>query len=167
MLSCYRASEASDPDSFIAEAASVFARYPEEVARRVSYAMPSESKWLPSIAEIREACDKADAPRLAAERRQAERARTAAIVGDGTPEQDAERRKQVIAEIRARLAGLGEDPNRAAAHLDPRALSGEARIEATNRLAESLRQTVADYAARPVTLSEAARRRFVPSEAAE
>ena len=111
MLSCYRASEATDPESFIAEATSVFARYPEEVARRVSYAMPSESKWLPSIAEIRDACDKADAPRLAEQRRAAERARTAAIIGSSSSE-SLETRKRVADQMRARFSELGAEPGR-------------------------------------------------------
>ncbi len=160
MLSCYRASEATDPESFIAEATAVLSRYPEDVARRVSYGLPSESKWLPSIAEIREACDRASVPKIAEQRRQAERARTAAICGRGTPE-SAERRKQVADEMRDRLAALGNDPNSPARFLDPRALSdGPAKNEALARLEEQQRKLAAEYASNPVALSDRAKQIF-------
>jgi len=112
MLSCYRASEATDPDAFVAEAAGVLSRYPEEIARLVSYLLPSESKWLPSIAEIKTSCDKAMAPKIAHQRRERERAHTAMITGRGAPE-SVERRKRVVAEMMARFANLGQDPNHA------------------------------------------------------
>ena len=155
MLSCYRASEATDPESFIAEATAVFSRYPEDVVRRVSYGLPSENKWMPSIAEIREACDRAMAPRYAEERRRAERAKTAAVCGRGTPEESLERRKQVAAEMRERLAGLGADPERAAAQLDPRALSGPAKLEALGKLSAKQRELVAEWNASPPKFSPA------------
>ena len=139
MLSCYRASEATDPESFIAEATAVLSRYPEAVARRVSYGLPSESKWLPSIAEIREACDKADAPRLAEERRRAARAHTAAIFADH-PAESPERRKAVVAEMRARFADLWEDPRASKPNFRP------------------VEDLAAEYRARPVTLSPALRK---------
>ena len=75
----YRASEANDPETFIAGATVTLARYPEAVVRNICdpvRGLPSTAKWLPSIAEIREACEQAMAPRYAEERRQNERAHT-------------------------------------------------------------------------------------------
>ena len=161
MLSCYRASEATDPESFIAEATSVLARYPEDVARRISYGMPSESKWLPSIAEIREACDRAMAPRRAEERRQAERAHTDVIVGRAAPAESAERRKQVAEEMVARFSNLGADPNKPAL-LDPRGMPpGPARRDVEERLAKRLNDLKAEYTSKPCApLSPSAFKRF-------
>jgi hypothetical protein len=79
LFGCYRASEANDPETFIAAAAATLARYPTEVVIAVTdpvRGLPSTNKWLPSIAEIREVCEQAMAPRYAEERRQNERAHT-------------------------------------------------------------------------------------------
>lgn len=83
LFGCYRASEANDPETFIAAAAATLARYPTEIAIAVSdpvSGLPSTNKWLPSIAEVREACEQAMAPRYAEERRQNERAHTERVI---------------------------------------------------------------------------------------
>ena len=80
----YRASEANDPEVFIAGATAILAQYPEMVVRQVCdpvRGMPGQDKWLPSIAEIRMACERAMAPRYSDEKRERERAHTRAVLG--------------------------------------------------------------------------------------
>lgn len=81
MLGCYPAREMNDPETFATVAAAVLARYPEEVARQVTdpvRGLPSTNKWLPSIAEIREACEHAAYPIRAAQHMAKVRAQTIA-----------------------------------------------------------------------------------------
>lgn len=57
----------------------MLARYPTEIVIAVTdpvRGLASTNKWLPSIAEVREACEQAMAPRYAEQRRQNERAHT-------------------------------------------------------------------------------------------
>jgi hypothetical protein len=83
LFGCYRASEANDPETFIAAAAAMLARYPTEIVIAVTdpvCGLASTNKWLPSIAEVREACEQAMAPRYVEERRQNERAHTERVI---------------------------------------------------------------------------------------
>jgi hypothetical protein len=60
LVGCYRASEANDPEMFIASASANLACYPEVVVRQVCdpvRGLAATSKWLPAIAEIRAACE--------------------------------------------------------------------------------------------------------------
>jgi hypothetical protein len=62
MFSCYRKDEAHDPAVYVAAAAAVLGCYPTKVIDRVTdprTGLPSDLKFLPSVAEIREACDRA------------------------------------------------------------------------------------------------------------
>lgn len=62
MFSCYRRDEAHDPQVYIAASAAVLGCYPKTVIERVTdprTGLPSDLKFLPSVAEIREACDRA------------------------------------------------------------------------------------------------------------
>lgn len=61
LFACYRAAEASEPKVYMAAVSAVLQCYPEEVVRNVCdpvNGLPSMSKWLPSIAEIKELCEK-------------------------------------------------------------------------------------------------------------
>jgi len=61
MLACYRLPDAGDPEVFVAAVAAVFSHYPPEIAQRVAdpvSGLPAKSKWIPSVAEVREACDR-------------------------------------------------------------------------------------------------------------
>ena len=158
MLSCYRASEASDPDVFIAEAASVMCGYPEDVVQRVSYGMPSKSKWLPSIAEIREACDAENASNVSARRRESERAHTERVVGRTAPPESAEHRKRVADEMRARFANLGKEARDTKTLLDPRGLpEGPARREVEANLAAHIKGLAERCKTDPPVMSAALR----------
>jgi hypothetical protein len=71
LVGAYRRNDAEDPALFIRAAATVLSAYPEKIVRRVThpaYGIPSRLKFLPSIAEIREACEEAMKPIYAAER---------------------------------------------------------------------------------------------------
>ncbi len=60
MFGCYRKSEASDPEIYAAATAAVLSEYSREVVDYVTdprTGLPSRLKWLPSVFEVREACD--------------------------------------------------------------------------------------------------------------
>jgi hypothetical protein len=58
---CYRIAEASSPEIYVAAAQAMLRCYSEAVVKAVCdpvNGLPSKSKFLPSIAEIKEACEK-------------------------------------------------------------------------------------------------------------
>ena len=60
LLGCFRAGDANDPETYTAAVIAVLNRYPIEVIREVTEpatGLPSISKWLPTISEIRNECD--------------------------------------------------------------------------------------------------------------
>lgn len=60
LFACYRKDEANNPEVFITAVAAVFGRYPLWIVKAVSdpiNGIPSQIKWLPSISEVRSACD--------------------------------------------------------------------------------------------------------------
>jgi hypothetical protein len=61
MLGCYRSSDLIDPETFSAVMTATLAEYPESVVAKVTdplRGVPSKVRFLPSIAEVREFCDK-------------------------------------------------------------------------------------------------------------
>lgn len=63
LFGCYRKADASDPDIYVAAATRLLQCYSEDVVKAVSdpiNGLPAKSKFLPSIAEIKEACEKAN-----------------------------------------------------------------------------------------------------------
>jgi hypothetical protein len=81
----YRASEANDPEVFISGATKVLMGYSEQIVRLVcdpAQGLPSESKWLPNLAEIRVACERLAAPHRAWEQREKSRQHTREVTGD-------------------------------------------------------------------------------------
>lgn len=65
LLGCYRNGDASDPDIYVRAVTSVLAEYPSEVIRDVCdprFGLPAKSKWLPTVSEVKEACEDAMAP---------------------------------------------------------------------------------------------------------
>jgi hypothetical protein len=137
LFGCYRAGEASDPETFVAVATATLCGYPEMIVRRVCYGLPSHAKWLPSIAELRQACEDAMRPVWEADRRQAQREAT---------------RKVLAAPEGPRVSRTKWDA--LSADL-PGAVSRETEANPDQRLAAVL----AEWAARPPpTLSEVALR---------
>jgi hypothetical protein len=60
MFGCYRKGDAADPETYAAAIAAVLANYPLETVLRVTnpvHGLPSRSNWLPTVKEVREACD--------------------------------------------------------------------------------------------------------------
>jgi hypothetical protein len=83
LVGAYRRNDAEDPALFIRAAATVLAGYPENVVRRVTHpatGLPSRLKFLPSIAEIRDACEEAMKPIYAAQREERLKAKNAALL---------------------------------------------------------------------------------------
>lgn len=60
LIGCYRTGEANDPEIYADAVIAVLSDYPMEVVRRVvdpRRGLPSKTKWLPTIAEVKEACE--------------------------------------------------------------------------------------------------------------
>ena len=65
LFSAYPQREFREPEVFVRGLVATLARYPDAVVRRVCNAetgLPQTSKFLPSIAEVREACELAANP---------------------------------------------------------------------------------------------------------
>lgn len=59
LLGCYRTGDANDPEVYTAAAIAVLSDYPLDVVQRVvdpRSGLPSRIRWLPTVSEIREAC---------------------------------------------------------------------------------------------------------------
>jgi hypothetical protein len=72
LLGSYRSSEVDDPKVYVTNAAAVLCRYPEWVAAQVcgpGTGIQTRQKWLPTVSELREACEAAVAEHQARERR--------------------------------------------------------------------------------------------------
>ncbi len=60
LFGCYRRSDAADPDTYAAAVAAVLADYSPAIVKRVTdprTGLPGRSKFLPTVSEIKEACD--------------------------------------------------------------------------------------------------------------
>ncbi len=60
MFGCYRTGQANDPETYTMAVAATLADYPAEVIQHVTdprTGLPAKCKWLPSVAEVREACE--------------------------------------------------------------------------------------------------------------
>lgn len=65
MLDCWRTGGANSPETFITAVAAILARYPDEVVYSVTNpteGLPVQLTWMPSIKEVRDACEKAMEP---------------------------------------------------------------------------------------------------------
>lgn len=63
LIGCYRKSDANDPEIYTTAVVAVLTRYSPEIAIAVTEpatGLPRKSKWLPSIAEIVDACNEHD-----------------------------------------------------------------------------------------------------------
>lgn len=60
LLGCYRTGDAHDPETYISAVVAVLVTFPVSVMREVTDpvgGLPSKLNWLPTVKEIREACD--------------------------------------------------------------------------------------------------------------
>lgn len=65
LLGCYRTGDANDPDVYSGAVIAVLSDYPLEIIKRVvdpRHGLPSTSKWLPTIAELKDALEAEMAP---------------------------------------------------------------------------------------------------------
>jgi hypothetical protein len=73
LLGSYRGNEVDDPRVYTVNAVAVLCRYPEAIVAEVcgpGVGIQTRSKWLPTVSELREACEHAVAERQARERRE-------------------------------------------------------------------------------------------------
>jgi hypothetical protein len=101
----YKTGEANDGEVYLAQITRVFSEYPVDVMREVAVKLPDRIKWLPTISEIRDACNEVYAPmryamqwEAGAKRQLAER-ETLALT-DGRP-------RKTYEQIRAEFAEVG------------------------------------------------------------
>jgi hypothetical protein len=60
LFGCYRKGDANDPETYALAVAAVLSTYPVEVVREVCdprTGIPGRLKWLPVVAEVKEACE--------------------------------------------------------------------------------------------------------------
>ena len=57
LLGCFRKSDAADPEIYTRALIALLMEYPESVVTEVTGRLPTVCKWLPTIAEVKEACD--------------------------------------------------------------------------------------------------------------
>lgn len=105
LVGCYRTGDAADPETYTAAVASILTLYPQAVVYRVTdprSGLPGKSQWLPTVAEIKAACE-AEMPRTR-------------LISKSTslgPRQNDEDRAAVLEHIRAHHPQLfGVDPAR-------------------------------------------------------
>ena len=150
----YPRNEANDPEIFITGATAMLSSYPEVVVERVCdpiRGLPAKNKFLPAIAEIREACEREMVWFDAVERRERERRHTAEVLAPvAAPTADARARvKALAADLIAELNAKGE-PRK----IDFRPPRSPNEAEVARRHFEArLPELAAEYAARPAVLS--------------
>lgn len=65
MLDCFRTGGANNPETFVTAIAATLARYPDQVIYDVTdprSGLPSQLSWMPTIKDVRDACDRAYHP---------------------------------------------------------------------------------------------------------
>lgn len=70
LAGCYRKDDAADPETYAAAISAILTEYPEDIVMRVTdprSGLPARLQWLPSVKEVRDACEE-----IAERRRQAE-----------------------------------------------------------------------------------------------
>lgn len=112
LFGCYRKGDANDPKTYVTAVAAVLAEYPEDTIRFVTdprTGLPSKVDWMPTVGEVKRACEDHYGPtrrameREAAERRMlAERKRLA--ITDGRPRKTYD---ELVADCRARGLMIG------------------------------------------------------------
>jgi hypothetical protein len=107
LLSCYRKGDAVNPDIYLQAIILVLTRYPTDIVFDVTdplSGIAGKSVWLPSVAEVKAACDEAMGPILrAAERKRIEDENSALRAQREIPEDERARVVRGFAELRERL----------------------------------------------------------------
>lgn len=74
MFGCYRKGDANDPETYVGAVSLVLSTYPEDVIHAVTHpntGLPSTNTFMPSVAEVKKACEDYIRPRREYEARQA------------------------------------------------------------------------------------------------
>jgi hypothetical protein len=105
LLGCFRSGEANDPEVYTTAVIATLARYPAHIVRAVCdpvNGLPSRAKFLPTISELRQDCERLQAreARIAAMRAQAQR--TLAERRAAAAAADARKRRPTLDELRAK-----------------------------------------------------------------
>lgn len=112
LFGCYRKGEANDPKTYVTAVAAVLSDYPAETIRFVTdprTGMPARSEWMPTVGEVKRACEEHYGPikraieREAAERKQLSERKALAIT-DQRPRKTYE---ELAAECRAKGLEIG------------------------------------------------------------
>jgi hypothetical protein len=157
----YRASDANDPEVFVAGATATLALYPEAIVMKVCdpiRGLPSTSTFLPALAEIRQACEREMIWHDAVVKRDRERAHTAEILKPASsPTEESRRRVRDAADgFLAELNAKGE-PHK----IDFKPPRSPAEAEAARRHFEArLVELEAAYRDKPLSVSRAALEAF-------
>jgi hypothetical protein len=156
LFGCYNRNEANDPEIFITAMTAMLATYPELVVERVCdpiRGLPAKNKFLPALAEIREACEREMVWHDAVERRERERRHTAEVLAPAPPAtaESRARVKAMAADLIAELNAKGEP--RKIDFKSPRS-PGEAEV-ARRHFEARLPEFAAEYAATPPKLGPA------------
>lgn len=114
MMDCYRATLAPQgPDTYIAAAVALLTRYPNHVIVAVTdpvTGIPSKMKWLPTLADIKEACDalmpSAEIAKMQKQAREQIAERETLALADGRPKKTYQ---QIVEETRAMGIPIGRD----------------------------------------------------------
>lgn len=107
LMGCYRRGEVESPEIFVRAAIAMFRTFPFSACRAVVdpvKGLPSKLKWLPSIAEIREALDAEIAPSLRMAERENARRQAAPLLA--APVVTAEQRERAVARWEAMRVGF-------------------------------------------------------------
>ena len=112
LMACYRKDDATNPEIYAAALTSVLCCYSEEIVRHVTdprTGIASRDKWLPSIAEVRAACD--NQARLVDDRRRFEAREEARRNPPDVPQIGVDR-KAVVARMKERFPDIYGDPGK-------------------------------------------------------
>jgi hypothetical protein len=153
LLACYRKGDAEEPEIYVASVAAILSSYPLEVAYRVTdprTGLGGKSQWLPTVAEVRVACEAEMAPSRAQARRAAERAHTRNVV-EGNYKPSRREVPRAIREIQSALDSRGKPSD----HLDARnAPTPEIASQIRERLNSHIETLRDRYASEPILFSE-------------
>lgn len=107
LLGCYRIGDANDPETYIAAIVRVLSVYPIDVVRYVVdpvTGLAGKCKWLPTPAEVKQACDDIYLPRKAIE---AYEERSRKQLDDRAKAEALPKPKQTYDEFKAEMAARG------------------------------------------------------------
>lgn len=151
LLNSYRGGTAADPDTYVSAIASLLTTYPEQIVCLVTdprTGIAGKIKWLPTVFEVREACEREMYVIREEERRAKRREETNKILGESPRPPGSRPIPEVVRRLQADLAA-----NIAASRTSQRPRP-DWKTLSPEQLAER-------YAAEPPQLSDELRAKFV------